>query len=313
MQRPDTAKRETARTDAALNIVTALLYSLALVLSVAMVMRGHVEVGAIGALLTLTMAPIAFVLLRFRHADLRARVEELARVVRAISEQAALSDDARRVLNRQAERDMLVAAIEEDIARSNWDAAMVLIDELADRFGYRADAESLRQRVEEARRQTREKDITEEIGFLDGFLLQRRWDDARACAARIRRLYPGSPRTENLLERVGIAQRAHKQDLEARFLAASREGRTDDALGLMKELDALLSPQEAEPLRELARNVVGKARDALSAQFKAAVQDRRWGEAITLGEEFMARFPNTRMAGEIAGLLDGLRTKAASA
>ena len=63
-----------------------------------------------------------------------------------LGEQQTLSDDARRVLNRRGERDLLRRAIEEDISAEDWDAAMILVKELAERFGYRADAEEFRER-----------------------------------------------------------------------------------------------------------------------------------------------------------------------
>jgi len=298
--------------------ILVILYALALGLSVALVVTGrHEAVGITGVLAVLTLAPVAFVTALSPQGralrQLNVRVDELYRCVRDMSDHAALSNDARRVLNRQGERDLLRRAIEEDVANRNWDAAMVLVKELAEGFGYRADAEEFRRRIEQARSETLDREVTEAVAYLDGLIIQRRWEAAYADAARIQRLFPYSPRVEGLRVRVQSAQEAHKADLERRFLVAAQEGRVDDALALLKELDNYLTPQQAEPLRELARGVIGKARDNLGAQFKLAVQDRRWREAARIGERIIDEFPNSRMAGEVRDVIDGVRARAAGA
>lgn len=293
-----------------------LLYGAALVLSVAVAARGKYDLGVQGILLVLTMAPVAFVLamLAFgaRQRAWTQQLNDLARAVRVLNEQASLSDDARRILNRASEREVLCRAIEEDMGAQNWDAALVLVKELADRFGYRAEAEQFRTRIDDARRQTRDREITDAVGYLDGLILQRRWDEAMADAGRIMRLYPDSPRVESLRARVTEARGSLKRDLERRFLEASQEGKSDEALELLRELDQYLTTAEAEPLRELARGVIGKARENLGAQFKLAVQDKRWREASQLGAAIISQFPNTRMAGEVRSVIDGIREKAAT-
>ncbi len=292
-----------------------LLYALALGLAVLLVFKGHYDLGVMGVLLVLTLSPVAFVmamsLVNPLQAVLAQKMDELARSVRMLGDQAALSDDARRVLNRSGERDLLRLAIEEDINNQNWDAAMVLVKELADRFGYRADAEEFRQRIDKSRADTLEKQVADAIGYLDGLIIQRRWAEAEADAARIQRLFPDSARVESLRGRVAHAKGSYKAEVERQFLVASQEGRADDALTLLKELDQHISPTEAEPLRELARGVIGKARENLGARFKLAVQDRRWREAAELGEQIVRDFPNTRMAAEVREVIDGVRARAA--
>lgn len=238
---------------------------------------------------------------------------EFAAAIERLGEQAALSDDARRVLNRQRERGLLTAAIEEDIAAQDWDAAMTLVKELADRFGYRAEAEEYRQRVDQIRAETVERQLGEAVARLDGLIVQRRWELAQIEAARIGRLYPDSPRVDGLRPRVEAARQTYKLDLERRFLFAAQNDRIEEAMELLKELDAYLSEAEAGPFREVARGVIGKARDNLGVQFKIAVQDRRWDDAVEAGERIIAEFPNSRMAGEVRTLLDSIRAKGAPA
>ncbi len=242
-----------------------------------------------------------------------ASLSRLEKSVARLEEQSALSEGARRILNRQRERELLRKAIEEDLATEDWDAALVLIDELARNFGYRADAEEFRDRIQTARFETVNRRVSAAIAHLDAMIAARRWDAAGEEALRIRRLYPDSPRVEDLRSRVEHARAVYKDDLERRFLLAAREDRIEEAMDLLKELDAYLSEAEAEPFRELARGVIGKARDNLGVQFKLAVRDRRWTDASGVGERIIADFPNSRMAAEVRQVIDSVRERARSA
>lgn len=270
--------------------------------------------GYVGLFLFLTLAPVACTLHRRAKNTtmdtLPRQLEALADAVRMLHDQSALSDDARRVLNRRVERDLLCRAIEEDIQTENWDAAIVLCKELADRFGFRTEAEEFRARIETGRAEIQERRVRDSISHLDGLIVQRRWDAALQEAARIHRLFPESPKVERLRDRVLQARAVYKEDLERRFLDAADQSRIDEAMTLLKEMDSYLSENEAEEFREVARGVIGKARENLGAQFKIAVRDRRWPIAAALGRRIIAEFPNTRMAVEVRGMMDGILSKA---
>lgn len=244
--------------------------------------------------------------------EIRKGLNELREQVERLGEQAVLSDDARRVLNRRRERELLRHAIEEDIAAEDWDAAMVLVKELAERFGYRVDAEEFRGRIEQARYETVQRRVDSAVVGLNSLITERRWESALSEAARIGRLYPDSPRVDGLRHRVESARTLYKQELERRFLHAAQDDRIDEAMELLREMDAYLTEREAEPYRETARGVIGKAKENLGVQFKLAVQDRNWKRAADVGERIIDAFPNTLMAQEVRESLDQLRENAAS-
>ena len=275
---------------------------------------GYMVVALLGMVVVAAVAPLTFVLhaqsMRGRAPGMAEELGRLARAIDVLSQQAALSDDARRVLNRARERELLTRAIEEDIASEDWDAAMVLVKELAEAFGYRGEAEEYRARIDQARFETQDRRVSAVIAALDKLIVQRRWNEAMNEAARITRLYPDSPRVEGLRHRVERSRDAYKHDVERRFLLAAKEERIEDAMELLRELDAYLTEQEGERYREVARGVIGKARDNIGAQFKLAVQDRRWGQAAEIGERIVAEFPNSRMAEEVRQVLDSLRARA---
>jgi hypothetical protein len=237
-------------------------------------------------------------------------MRELIQAVKRQTEEAGLSEVAKSVLHRKHERELLRRAIEQDIQEEDWDAAMVLVKELAERFGYRADAEEFRTRIERARAQTLDRRVVEALAGLDAHIRTQRWTEAYAEAARIQRLYPDSHRVEGIRARVDQARAAYRRDLERNFLLAADSGRVDDAMDLLKQLDTYLTPNEAAPFQEVARGVIGKLRENLGVRFKLAVQDHQWDDAVLVGNQITTQFPNTRMAQEVRELLPMVRERA---
>jgi hypothetical protein len=301
------------------DLLTPLVLSLLLIIVGIVGLRDSTAIGeilqgagALGLIIVLCIAPITWQIRKHgtqQAATLR-KFDAMIEQMRRLSDSTMVSDDARRVLNRGAERELLCRAIEEDIQSQAWDAALVLCDELAGRFGYRQDAEEFRARIELARSEIQERKVSDAIARLDGLIVQRRWDVAANEARRIQRLYPDSTRVERLRDRVEQARNVYKTDLERRFLDNAQHGRVEEAMAQLKELDAYLTETEAEPLREVARGVITKARDNLGAQFKIAVQDKQWAQAAALGRRIVNEFPNTRMATEVRGMLDGILSRA---
>ncbi|MEQ8317689.1 MAG: hypothetical protein RIE77_02645 [Phycisphaerales bacterium] len=269
--------------------------------------------GLLAMVLAVVLAP-ASVGLVYLVRDVRQTRKELhttTMALRSLGEQAALSDDARRVLHRTRERTLLRRAIEEDIAAEDWEAALVLSGELADRFGYRQDAENFRRRIDRSRRATLEHQLNNAMTQLEDLVLHRQWEEAQREAVRIARTFPEAPRAQAAPERVSREVERFKADLERQFLEAAEDDRVEEAMELLKRLDHHLSEDEAAPFREVARGVIGKARENLGAKFKLAVRDKRWIEAASHGERIIAEFPNSKMAAEVRELLDGIRERAA--
>ena len=59
------------------------------------------------------------------------------------------------------------------------------------------------------------------IEKLDNLIADRRWDEAKAKAAKIVHLFPDSPRTDGLIERVTVSRDRYKLELERKFLKAA--------------------------------------------------------------------------------------------
>ena len=297
-------------------IWTIVIYASVLVIALVLEFVGFKQdssmfqlVGVLAILGIVLFAPAVW-LLRSAGSARDARTDRLVAAMERLAEEQALSDDARRVLNRRRERDILCRAIEEDITREDWDAAAVLVKELAERFGYRQEAEEFRQRIDQSRARTTELKVSDAVRKLDALIVRKQWDEASAEAARSTRVYAESPRGEGLRHRVERARGQFKADLERRFLHAAKDGRAEEAHELLKELDGYLTEDEAQPYQEVARGVIGQARENLGVQFKLAVQDKDWSRASEVGERIIKDFPNTRMAEEIREIIASVRERA---
>lgn len=289
----------------------------ALVIGVTVPAESRAFYSALACVLVLAMAPIGVfsvfrTILHFRGRTSDGRIDALIRAIDGMCREQGLSEGAKRVLHRREERELLRRAIEQDISAEDWDAAMVLVKELAERFGYRADAEEFRARVERVRAQNLDRKVIEALAKLDDMIRNRQWAEAYSEAARIHRLYPDSHRVDGLRERVDEARKRYRKELERKFLLAAQRDEVDTAMGLLKELDQYLTPAEGEQFQEVARGVISKSRENLGVRFKLMVQDHQWSEAIDVGEKIIAEFPNTRMAQEVRDLLPVLRDRAAT-
>lgn len=293
-----------------LGLYVGLVVACVVVMAAWPVLRGEAMVGLI---VTLALMPVGLRRSGAESAPVDERFDRLAMAVEASTREGGLSEAAKRVLHRREERELLRREIQRDIQDGDFDAAMVLVKELAERFGYRADAEEFRGRIERSRTESTEREVGQSIDGLNRLILDRRWTDAFAEAARLMRLHPDDHRVDNLRQRVEDSRQRYKLDLERRFLQAANREEIDEAMSLLKELDQYLSEAEAEQFREVARGVIGKARENLGARFKLAIQDRNWRAAVDFGERIIIEFPNTRMAEEVRNMIDTLRAKGATA
>ena len=271
--------------------------------------------GVLGLLVIGSSLPIAINLNFYKQPNTAAtpsasRTDEL---LSRILDNSMLSDNAKRVLFRERELELLRRSIEEDISRGDYDAAITLCEDMANQFGYREEAEAFRTRIDKVRDEQYEAHVDSALKRLDVLLGERDWSASHNEAARIRRLYPDSHMIENLDERILHAREEHRSELETRFLQLAQSDKIEDAMQTLKELDRYLSREEAGRLSEVAQGVLVKHRDNLGAQFKIAVNEHRWAEASLLGKTIIDEFPNTQMAAEVGSMIDMLRTRATQA
>ena len=229
----------------------------------------------------------------------------------SINERLLLSDTAKRIAYRHEDMDLLRSTIKADIEHHEYDAAMVLVHEIGMTYGHKEEAEEYREQILYARTTDIEAKLDHALAKLDETLARHDFETATKEAFKIQRLYTDSPRAQNVHRKVSHARAQYKHDLEREFLEAAQADDVDRAMDLLKILDRYLTEQEAEPYRETARGIIGKKRENHGVQFKMAVHDKQWLQAVAVGEQIIREFPNTRMADEVRGLIDLLRERAA--
>jgi hypothetical protein len=235
------------------------------------------------------------------------------RLLAQIYENSMLSDNAKRVLFRDRELQLLRRAIEDDIAHGDYSSGLTLCDEMADLFGHREEAEAFRMRILQANHAAYEASVHQALDQFEHTLAARDWASAHREAASIRRLYPTHHLVQEIDQRVLGARDEHKKELESRFIDAANRDDVNQAMALLKELDRYLTREEATRLAQIAQDVVVKHRENLSTQFKMAVNDHLWAEAARVGDTIIAEYPNTKMADEVRSMIETLRIRASQA
>jgi len=269
--------------------------------------------GVLGVIIPASLLPIAAVLLGATSGgSMEQKLDQVSSLLEKISERMLISDAAKRIAYREQDRQALRAAIREDVNKQDYDAAMVLVEEMRKTYGYREEAEAFQEEIEAARKAGREQKITEAISRIDKLITDHQWEQAHTEAAKIRRLYRESPRVEHLERRVKEAREAHKHHLERQFLEAANRDDVETAMSLLKELDQYLTEKEAAPYLEAARGVITKKRDNLGVQFKLAISDKNWRTALAAGNQIIREFPKSKMAEEVRSMIETLRERAAT-
>lgn len=239
--------------------------------------------------------------------DLLKRVEPM---MKTMAENSQISDAARSIAHRDQEREALRQAIREEMYSGEWEAAHYLVDQMERRFGYMQEAKTLRAEVAQVRDMTIEEKISEVLAHIDKLMQDHRWDRAMQESERLMKLFPRHQRVMQLPAELTRRREAHKQDLLLRWAAAVQRNEIDNGITILTELDAYLTKEEAQSLRDSARHVFKARLLNLGVQFGLAVQEQRWRDALEIGLSLRQEFPNSRMAQEVAAKLDVLRVRA---
>lgn len=276
--------------------------------------------GAAGLVAVLVTWPIAIQLHSFHSAagkrseaaltSINERFEQFSVMLDLISEQQLLSDRAKSVAFREKDSDALRRAIQEELLKHNWDAATVLSNEMERSFGYRQEAEQLREQIREKQNEHLRKQITEAAAVVERHMRGEAWTDALSEAQRIAKAYPGVAMAEHLPQDVENRRQAHKKQLIDSWNDAVNRHDVDGAIEILKRLDLYLSPTEAEAYQETARGVFKEKLNNLRTQFSVAVQDHQWSEALRIGTIITRDFPNAQMAKEVREMMESLKARA---
>jgi len=246
--------------------------------------------------------------------DNSAKLEEVAGAlekIRAgliqINHSTRLSETAKAIAFRDEEKRSLREAVFEKLQQHNFDAAYEIIDEIANRSEYKELAEQLRTQADAYHNATDQERTGQVMAHIEKLFEDCQWTKASAQIEGLIKAYPDSEKAKAMRQRLLDSKQERKKILLAAWDDAVKCQDTDRSLQILKELDQYLSPNEGLALQEVARDVFKTKLHNLGMQFSMAVTEKRWANALEIGQHIVSDFPNSRMAEEIREKLDVLR------
>jgi hypothetical protein len=276
--------------------------------------------GCIGLILVLTTWPLAIALTTAREAaiqrteeglaTLNDRLQSMTVILTEMSEAELLSDRAKSVAYREKDRDALRRAIREDMAKRDWEAALVLAGEMESLFGYRQESMRFRDEIHKQQEEVLRRQINDAVGVIDRHCRAEAWSDALREAERLMHVYKNDAQVLALPQEIENRRLAHKKQLQDSFNDALARKDNDGAIEILKKLDIYLTRSEADTMQDTVRSLFKEKINDLRTQFALAVQDHKWGEAVRIGDTIVRDFPNSGIAREVKDKLDTLRKRA---
>lgn len=243
-------------------------------------------------------------------ASLNEQFHNVSTLLSQVAEQQLISERAKTIAFRDNEREALRRAIREEAAKNDWESALMLANQIEAAFGYKQEADRIREEIRVQREMEVRKQVNEGLVVIDRHCRGEQWSLAMQEAERLIKAFPDDAQAQCLPQEI----EARRQNLKKQLLQAWNEAvdrrDTDGSIEVLKQLDNYLTPAEAQSIQEQARQVFKDKLLLLGQQFAMAVKNHAWAEAIRLGESIMAEFPNSRMAQEVREKIDLLRQKA---
>ena len=243
-----------------------------------------------------------------RHID--ERLNEVHSLVGRVSESQLLSDRAKSVAFREKDRDAIRRAIGEEMSRAEWEAAYAWPTSSSRRLGRKSEADRLRGEINERRSEGVRQEIAEVVAVIDRHVRNEQWTAAVREAERLHDRFPSVEQVRQLPGRHRGARQSHKKQLLQSWHEAVARHDVDGSIEILKNLDSYLTPAEAESMQDTARGVFKEKLSNLVSQFGNSIRDHRWTEAVRVGEQIQAEFPNSRAAQEVKEKMDMLRQRA---
>ncbi|HUB27674.1 MAG TPA: hypothetical protein VL992_19775 [Tepidisphaeraceae bacterium] len=239
------------------------------------------------------------------------RLEQVCLLLNEVTENQLISDRTKSVAFREKDRETVRRAVQEEIGKQDWEAALRLVNDIEVVFGYRGEAERFRREINSRRQDVTQRQISQELPQVERYVAAEAWGQAIQEAHRVMAMFPDDPRVQNLPAEIETRRMACKKKLMDSWQDAVNKHDVDGSIEVLKHLDLYLTPSEAEGMLETARGVFKEKINLLRAQFAVAVQEKRWADALRLGDSITSEFPNSRMAQEVRDMMEMLRQRAA--
>ena len=239
--------------------------------------------------------------------DVTGALEKISSGLAQINHSTRVSETAKAIAFRDADRLSLRQAVFEKLQMQDFAAAEDIINEIAQRPEYGELAQQLREQAEKYRTATDQERMNQMLAHIDKLLDECQWVRASTQIEEMIRAYPQSERTKAMRQKLLDMKEGRRRILLAAWDDAVQRQETDRSLEILKELDLYLTPNEGLALQEAARDVFRTKLHNLGVEFSISVTEKRWNNALDVGQQIIESFPNSKMADEIRGKLDVLR------
>jgi len=227
-----------------------------------------------------------------------------------ISENLLLSDAIKSVAFRENDKTVLTEAIKQDIQKGQWESAELLLGELERRFGRRQEAMQLRDQLSHSRNVSIQEKLEGSIKKIKSLWMIHRYDEAQEEIDSLLHLYPNNEEVQNLKGQTEQRREEQKRKLMERWDAAVKNNDVEQGVEILKLLDDYLTSEEAAILEESARGIFRAKLHNMGVQFSLFVTERKWSQALKVGNQIVGEFPNSQMAQEVREKLDILKQRA---
>ena len=238
------------------------------------------------------------------------RLQHMSMLLNQVSEQQLISERAKAIAFRENEREALRRAIHEEMTRKDWDAAVILANDIEAVFGYAQEADQFRAEIQTQRNAEVRRLVSDGAAVIDRYCKAEAWTQAMREAERLGKLFPFDEQASRLTQDVEDRRQQFKRELLGNWNDAVTRHDVDGSIDILKRLDYYLTPDEAASMQETARQVFKDKLLMLGQQFTLAVKHHNWQDAIRLGETIASEFPNSRMATEVREKMDLLKERA---
>ena len=239
--------------------------------------------------------------------ELTGALEKISEGLSQINHSTRISETAKAIAFRDSDRQSLREAVFEKLQMQDFEAANEIIDEIAIRSEYQELAEQLRIQAEQYHNANDQERLNQIIAHIEKLLIECQWARASSQIEGLIRNYPDSEQAKAMRQVLHDKKQERKRILLAAWDDAITHQETDRSLEILKELDQYLTPNEALALQEAASDVFRTKLHNLGVQFSISVTEKRWTDALDIGQQIINNFPNSKMSEEIHSKLHVLK------
>ncbi len=237
-------------------------------------------------------------------------LEKSRAVLAQINQNTRLSETAKAIAFRDADRQSLREAVFDKLQQQDFDTAYKIIDEIAHSTIYQELTEQLRDDANKYRDATDTERVNQVIANIEKLFETYQWAKASTQIEKLIKAAPKSEKAKAMRQKLLDKKQERKKILLTAWDDAVKRQLTDRSLEILRELDLYLTPNEGLALQEAAKEAFRNKLHNLGVLFSLAVAGKQWTKAVQVGQQIMHDFPNSRMAEEIREKWDILKQKA---